>query len=320
MGPDITCHKLLPVVITASKDRVPNIKFNVAKVLQALIPIVNQSVVEQTIRPCLVELSEDPDVDVRYFANQALQASDQMMSNRDNLDSLVLCAWTVMGTSHFICIVHIKQLPKLLKDVCLEIDNAVDGNGITNMEDQVCVEPSKGGLIELDIHFSSVEEMWLAGWRLGRNEDRSAAGKTRRSIVPGVAWALWLARNAKIFKVGQRCYVDNTLSEVLGFIKAWGLSIGVKLGTFWREFISTMCAKDCASSKFTLMGSKTLLSKLIWRPDRSSKHFIIKWKLLKLFSSASPNIIVSTVYCRIENVEPLVILASPESHPSSDVD
>ncbi|CAL5442214.1 unnamed protein product [Camellia sinensis] len=81
MGPEITCSKLLPVVITASKDRVPNIKFNVAKVLQSLIPIVDQSrVVEKTIRPCLVELSEDPDVDVRYFASQALQATtDQVM-------------------------------------------------------------------------------------------------------------------------------------------------------------------------------------------------------------------------------------------------
>ncbi|WP_208093798.1 hypothetical protein, partial [Escherichia coli] len=33
MGSEITCSKLLPAVIIASKDRVPNIKFNVAKVL-----------------------------------------------------------------------------------------------------------------------------------------------------------------------------------------------------------------------------------------------------------------------------------------------
>ncbi|OEL21536.1 Serine/threonine-protein phosphatase 2A 65 kDa regulatory subunit A beta isoform, partial [Dichanthelium oligosanthes] len=79
MGAEITCQKLLPVVINSSKDRVPNIKFNVAKVLQSLIPILDQSVVEKTVKPCLVELSEDPDVDVRYYANQALQACDQMM-------------------------------------------------------------------------------------------------------------------------------------------------------------------------------------------------------------------------------------------------
>ncbi|CAN6876006.1 unnamed protein product [Brassica oleracea var. botrytis] len=87
MGSEITCSKLLPVVMTGAKDRqiifyyhrVPNIKFNVAKVLQSLIPIVDQSVVEKTIRPGLVELSEDPDVDVRFFANQALQSIDNVM-------------------------------------------------------------------------------------------------------------------------------------------------------------------------------------------------------------------------------------------------
>ncbi|KAH0858398.1 hypothetical protein HID58_086659, partial [Brassica napus] len=61
MGSEITCSKLLPVVITASKDR------------QVL------TVVENMIRPGLVELSEDPDVDVRFFANQALQSIDNVM-------------------------------------------------------------------------------------------------------------------------------------------------------------------------------------------------------------------------------------------------
>lgn len=36
-------------------------------------------VVEQTIRPTLVELGEDPDVDVRFFSGLALHASDQLM-------------------------------------------------------------------------------------------------------------------------------------------------------------------------------------------------------------------------------------------------
>ncbi|CAI5500728.1 unnamed protein product [Closterium sp. Naga37s-1] len=70
---------MLPVILNAAKDRVPNIRFNVAKMLQSFIPIVEPSVVEQTIRPCLLELNEDPDPDVRYFANQALQACDQVM-------------------------------------------------------------------------------------------------------------------------------------------------------------------------------------------------------------------------------------------------
>ncbi|KAF3515131.1 hypothetical protein F2Q69_00007997 [Brassica cretica] len=78
MGSEITCSKFLPVVVEAAKDRVPNIKFNVAKLLQSLIPIVDQSVVDKTIRQCLVDLSEDPDVDVRYFANQALHSIDSV--------------------------------------------------------------------------------------------------------------------------------------------------------------------------------------------------------------------------------------------------
>ncbi|KAJ0730370.1 putative armadillo-like helical protein [Helianthus annuus] len=68
---------LAPVM--GSEITLPNIKFNVAKVLQSLVPIVDHSVVEKSIKPCLVELAEDPVVDVRYFANQALQSIDQVM-------------------------------------------------------------------------------------------------------------------------------------------------------------------------------------------------------------------------------------------------
>ncbi|KAL0751136.1 hypothetical protein Bca101_033139 [Brassica carinata] len=76
MGSEITCSNFLPVVAEASKDRVPNVKLNVAKLMQSLISIVDHSVVEKTIRQRLVDLNEDPDVDVRYFANQVLRSID----------------------------------------------------------------------------------------------------------------------------------------------------------------------------------------------------------------------------------------------------
>nr|GLL32162.1 serine/threonine-protein phosphatase 2A 65 kDa regulatory subunit A beta isoform [Ipomoea trifida] len=38
-----------------------------------------QQVAEKIIRPCLIELAEDPDVDVRFYANQALQSIDKVM-------------------------------------------------------------------------------------------------------------------------------------------------------------------------------------------------------------------------------------------------
>ena len=54
----------------------PNIKFNVAKMLERLVPLVDASVVERTIKPCLLELHEDTDVDVRFYALQALNSCD----------------------------------------------------------------------------------------------------------------------------------------------------------------------------------------------------------------------------------------------------
>ena len=41
--------------------------------------LLAMQVVEKTIRPCLVELSEDPDVDVRFSANQAIHVIDHVM-------------------------------------------------------------------------------------------------------------------------------------------------------------------------------------------------------------------------------------------------
>lgn len=75
---DVLCNSMLPVVVGCAKDKVPNIKFNVAKMLEKLIPLVDASVVEHTIKPCLLELNEDPDADVRFFAKQALASGDMV--------------------------------------------------------------------------------------------------------------------------------------------------------------------------------------------------------------------------------------------------
>lgn len=62
-------------------EQVPNIKFNVAKMLERLVPSVPGPVVDQTVRPCLLELMEDSDVDVRFYAKQALAACDRTVSS-----------------------------------------------------------------------------------------------------------------------------------------------------------------------------------------------------------------------------------------------
>ena len=60
--------------------QVPNIKFNVAKMLEKLVPLVDAAVVQKTIKPCLQELQRDSDVDVRFFAGQALGSCDAVVA------------------------------------------------------------------------------------------------------------------------------------------------------------------------------------------------------------------------------------------------
>jgi hypothetical protein len=58
--------------------QVPNVKFNVAKMLERMAPLTDPTVVESTIKPALRELTEDGDVDVRFYAAQALYGIDSM--------------------------------------------------------------------------------------------------------------------------------------------------------------------------------------------------------------------------------------------------
>ena len=54
----------------------PNVKFNVAKMLEKIAPLLERQVIELTVKPCLSELCEDSDADVRFYARQALFACD----------------------------------------------------------------------------------------------------------------------------------------------------------------------------------------------------------------------------------------------------
>ena len=71
---EVLLSTMLPLVLKMSKDPVPNIRFNVAKVLQKLISQVDSSTVAKDIKPTLQTLHEDGDKDVKYFAAEALAA------------------------------------------------------------------------------------------------------------------------------------------------------------------------------------------------------------------------------------------------------
>ncbi|XP_046554169.1 serine/threonine-protein phosphatase 2A 65 kDa regulatory subunit A alpha isoform-like isoform X1 [Haliotis rubra] len=73
-GSDLTLKLMLPTVTGMAGDAVANVRFNVAKTLQKLGPLFDQSTCQQQIKPCLDKLKSDSDIDVQYFALEALDA------------------------------------------------------------------------------------------------------------------------------------------------------------------------------------------------------------------------------------------------------
>lgn len=63
---------MLPCVVEMSKDRVPNVRFNVAKCLLEISKRCEKSTVDSTIKPVLQTLSADTDHDVKYYAAESL--------------------------------------------------------------------------------------------------------------------------------------------------------------------------------------------------------------------------------------------------------
>lgn len=67
---------LIPTVIHLANDPIPNIRFNVAKALEQIIPLAKKaglsSLITEQVKPSLLKLNEDADQDVRFFAQRAI--------------------------------------------------------------------------------------------------------------------------------------------------------------------------------------------------------------------------------------------------------
>eukprot|EP01095_Lingulamoeba_sp_RSL-Kostka_P017418 TRINITY_DN9023_c0_g1_i1.p1 TRINITY_DN9023_c0_g1~~TRINITY_DN9023_c0_g1_i1.p1 ORF type:complete len:585 (+),score=188.29 TRINITY_DN9023_c0_g1_i1:120-1874(+) len=70
---EIIVETMLPLVVKMASDPVPNIRFNVAKILNTVSKYVDPEVTEKDIIPTLQQLLEDKDKDVQYFANESIQ-------------------------------------------------------------------------------------------------------------------------------------------------------------------------------------------------------------------------------------------------------
>ena len=63
---------LMTPVLELAEDPVPNIRFNVCKTLQKLVPHVDSATVTTRIKPVLTVLQGDVDRDVKFYAGEAL--------------------------------------------------------------------------------------------------------------------------------------------------------------------------------------------------------------------------------------------------------
>lgn len=82
LSPEIIKDTILPTVLDMTEDTIPNVRFNVAKSLEVLTPIlkddpITQSLMESKVKPALEKLQSDADMDVRWFADKALLAGKE---------------------------------------------------------------------------------------------------------------------------------------------------------------------------------------------------------------------------------------------------
>lgn len=71
-GADIIKRLFLPTIKVLAADPVANVRFNVAKTLQKISPFLDQPAIDEHVKPILEKLNADADVDVKYFASEAI--------------------------------------------------------------------------------------------------------------------------------------------------------------------------------------------------------------------------------------------------------
>jgi serine/threonine-protein phosphatase 2A regulatory subunit A len=75
-SPEIMTKMVSPAVCALHKDKIPNVRFNVARTLEQVAPLIDASVVDTQFRPVLMKLVNDTDRDVKFYAKKALLSID----------------------------------------------------------------------------------------------------------------------------------------------------------------------------------------------------------------------------------------------------
>ncbi|CAK0821633.1 unnamed protein product [Prorocentrum cordatum] len=76
MTPDQCMQFIIPVLIKATKDGVPNVRFAACRNIMWMMENHNLGTValNTVIKPALMELEQDSDIDVQYYAQRAIAA------------------------------------------------------------------------------------------------------------------------------------------------------------------------------------------------------------------------------------------------------
>jgi len=68
-------EKIVPILVEACKDRIPNVQFCVARIIKEKFSHFDTSVFNSQLVPKLKDMSQESDKDVAYYATLALQES-----------------------------------------------------------------------------------------------------------------------------------------------------------------------------------------------------------------------------------------------------
>ncbi|KAJ1989000.1 protein phosphatase 2A structural subunit [Dimargaris cristalligena] len=84
LTPEVTEKSVMPALQSLVTDEIPNIRFNVAKAIESMAPVMARNaalrpLLEAPVMPMLTRLTEDLDPDVQFFAKRAITTvSDSM--------------------------------------------------------------------------------------------------------------------------------------------------------------------------------------------------------------------------------------------------
>lgn len=86
---------ILPTVVTLSEDRIPNIRFNVAKAFEVLSSTLasqagGPELVSSEIIPAVDKLRTDTDADVRFFAEKAAEKARQVATGESQSEEVAM--------------------------------------------------------------------------------------------------------------------------------------------------------------------------------------------------------------------------------------